>query len=190
MSRHSDIQPGNRIQSSRNNKFVKINAPINCKSRNVVYIITCDKCLLQYIGKTERTLCERIQEHLGYIRIKHFNQTIGGHFNSLGHKIHHLKASILEILNSILISWPSVFPTKFKLLKIVLMFFFFQWFCNICYCFCFSTDERTYLLKKWSPSFIFNLVGLTNSTNIYDLKHVRFRCFMQFTVVWRVLRTP
>ncbi len=58
------LQPENRIQSSRNNKFVEINAPVNCKSRNVVYIITCNKCLLQYIGKPERTLCERIQEHL------------------------------------------------------------------------------------------------------------------------------
>ena len=62
------IQPGNRIQSSRNNKFLKMNAPVKFESRNVVYIITCDKCLLQYIGKTERTLCERIQENLGYIR--------------------------------------------------------------------------------------------------------------------------
>ena len=44
--------------------------------------------------KTERILCERIQEHLGYIRNKHFNQGTGEHFNFCRHKIHHLRASI------------------------------------------------------------------------------------------------
>ena len=52
--------------------------------------------MLQYIGKTERTLCEGVQEYLGYIRNKHFNQASGEHFNSHGHKIYHLIASILD----------------------------------------------------------------------------------------------
>ena len=37
-----------------------------------------------------------IQEHLGYICNKHVNQATREHFNSSGHKIHHLRASILE----------------------------------------------------------------------------------------------
>ena len=44
----------------------------------------------QYIGKTERSLCDRIQEHLGYIRNKHLHQNLSGHGP------HHLRASVLE----------------------------------------------------------------------------------------------
>ena len=50
----------------------------------------------QYIGKTERSLCDRIQEHLGYIRNKHLHQATGEHFNLPGHRPHHLRASMLE----------------------------------------------------------------------------------------------
>ena len=38
------------------------------------------------LGKTERTLCERMKEHLGYIRNKHFNQATVEHFHSHGLK--------------------------------------------------------------------------------------------------------
>ena len=90
------IQKGNTVQSSRNNKSIEINSQVFCNSKNVIYCITCDKCMKQYIGKTERTLCERIREHLGYIRNKQLNQATGEHFNLPGHKIHHLKATVLE----------------------------------------------------------------------------------------------
>ena len=52
--------------------------------------------MMQYIGKTERTLCERIREHLGYVRNKQIHQTTGDHFNQPGHRLHHLKVAVLE----------------------------------------------------------------------------------------------
>ena len=67
------IEPGTVLQSSNTSKKIKINGTFNCKTRNVVYCITCEKCKLQYIGQTTRSLNERVREHIGYIRNLHTN---------------------------------------------------------------------------------------------------------------------
>ena len=79
------IEPGTVIQSSNTSKKIEINGTFNCKTRNVVYCITCEKCKLQYIGQTTRSLDERVREHIGYIRNLHTNQPTGEHFNLPGH---------------------------------------------------------------------------------------------------------
>jgi hypothetical protein len=55
----------------------------DCNSTNLVYLLTCNKCSLQYVGQTGRKLKTRITEHINAIRkgkkggcpflIKHFN---------------------------------------------------------------------------------------------------------------------
>ena len=50
------IEPGTVIQSSNSSKKIEINGTFNCKTRNVVYCITCEKCELLYIGQTTRSL--------------------------------------------------------------------------------------------------------------------------------------
>ena len=59
-------------------------------------MIECNKCMLKYIGETERTLKDRIGEHKTYITQKHLNQPVGQHFNQPGHSIDNLKVIILE----------------------------------------------------------------------------------------------
>ncbi|OCT80480.1 hypothetical protein XELAEV_18027292mg [Xenopus laevis] len=41
---------------------------INCNTRAVVYLITCKKCRIQYVGCTMRNLKTRIREHLNTIK--------------------------------------------------------------------------------------------------------------------------
>jgi hypothetical protein len=76
----------------------KINQPLNCQNSNVVYMIECnkDRCKMRYIGETERTMKDRLMEHLGYIRRKETNQPIGQHFNLPGHTQDNVTISILE----------------------------------------------------------------------------------------------
>ena len=59
------IEPGTVLQSSNTSKKNEINGTFNCKTRNVVYCIKCEKCKLQYIGQTTRSLDERVREHIG-----------------------------------------------------------------------------------------------------------------------------
>lgn len=41
---------------------------LSCKSENVIYLITCKRCNMRYVGETSRALCHRISEHLYNIR--------------------------------------------------------------------------------------------------------------------------
>ena len=58
---------------------------INCATENVVYLIQCNNCDIQYVGETSQPLSERMSDHKSRIRnytedkkdtflIRHFNQ--------------------------------------------------------------------------------------------------------------------
>jgi hypothetical protein len=71
----------------------------SCKSHNnIIYMIECNKpkCNQRYIGETERTLHDRICEHVGYIRTLKYEKATGYHFNLPGHSLANMKVSILE----------------------------------------------------------------------------------------------
>ena len=72
------------FRSSVNNRTFKINQHFNCKTTNLCYLINCRKCKKQYVGETERSLADRINDHLSCIRLKK-PTPIGLHFNSPGH---------------------------------------------------------------------------------------------------------
>ena len=55
-----------------------------------------EKCQQLYIGETERTLKDRICEHIGYINTKNKSQPAGQHFNKAGHSKADMKVAILE----------------------------------------------------------------------------------------------
>ena len=61
-------------------KTWRINKPINCKTSNVIYKLTCTKCRdFLYIGETKRRLQTRIGEHRRSITNK-LNPPVGKHF--------------------------------------------------------------------------------------------------------------
>ena len=64
----------------------------HCQLCNVVYVVTCYKCGLLYIGETERSFETRLKEHLAGI---HTNLPVARHFCSPGHSMQDLKAQIL-----------------------------------------------------------------------------------------------
>ena len=71
---------------NRTGQSWKINAPINCQTRNVIYKLGCRKCPnFVYVGETQRRFCDRLTDHRGYINRKVLNHPIGLHFNQRGH---------------------------------------------------------------------------------------------------------
>ena len=44
--------------------------PLNCTTRYVIYLITCRKCGVQYVGETSQKLHERVNGHRVAIRAK------------------------------------------------------------------------------------------------------------------------
>ena len=60
-----------------------------------------DKCqtkegyVHRYIGESERTLKDRVCEHLGYINTNRTDQPAGRHFNMRGHTISDMRVVVL-----------------------------------------------------------------------------------------------
>ena len=52
----------------KNKKTFQIRHPMNCKSKNLIYVMTCNGCGEHYIGQTGDKLCTRITVHRQQIR--------------------------------------------------------------------------------------------------------------------------
>ena len=77
-----------KVATSRASTYRKeIETSLNCQSRNLLYLIECRKCGLQYVGETDRSVQERFSEHKGYVNNNKLNQATGAHFNLPGHSI-------------------------------------------------------------------------------------------------------
>ena len=76
---------------------------INCQTSNVIYLITCISCGIQYVGQTKNRLISRFQGH--YYDIKNHNDTtVSRHFNkcpsSLPNGFEGLQISILSFIKN------------------------------------------------------------------------------------------
>ena len=58
-------------------------AILNCKSKNVIYLLSCKKCRLQYVGETGNALHSRVCGHRTTVRKKEGIR--GRHFSKEGH---------------------------------------------------------------------------------------------------------
>lgn len=84
---------------SVNHRPFSITSRIGCKSSNVVYLITCKKCSMQYVGETGCPLNVRMLNHLSCIKLKK-PSPIGLHFNLPDHHISHFSFIAIEQLDS------------------------------------------------------------------------------------------
>ncbi|NJL81592.1 MAG: GIY-YIG nuclease family protein [Richelia sp. SM2_1_7] len=83
-----------------NNNFWYVTEKFTCNTKNIIYRIECQLCRKTYIGLTEDTLKNRLNNHR--YSIKNNKPTaIGIHFNLPKHNITHLKISIIKSLHSI-----------------------------------------------------------------------------------------
>ena len=90
------VKVGKSVKSTANKYTVDINTSVNCQSKNLIYLLECKKCRKQYKGETERTLQDRLSDHLGYVRNAHLTKATGFHFNQPGHKISDMQITITE----------------------------------------------------------------------------------------------
>lgn len=95
------ITKGSEFHSTFTSKTFHINENFNCKSTNIIYLITCSYCNLQYVGQTSRSLADRINNHLSCIRTRK-DTTIAAHFNLPHHDyIQHFKITAIESVNNV-----------------------------------------------------------------------------------------
>ena len=78
-------------------KSIKINASVDCNSKNTVYCIFCNKpgCNQIYVGQSQRELKQRFSEHKTSVRT-HAKKVVGQHFNEPGHSIYNMEVAAIE----------------------------------------------------------------------------------------------
>jgi hypothetical protein len=70
--------------------------PFDCKTKGVIYIISCTHCNQYYVGLTKRSLNSRLSTHLSSIR-NYQSTSIAKHFNSPGHIVKdHFRIGIID----------------------------------------------------------------------------------------------
>ena len=66
-----------------------------CKTKNVVYLITCKKCSIQYVGQTGTMLRTRMSHYRSKITNKQSGSLVHDHFTLDDHNLTDLKVQIL-----------------------------------------------------------------------------------------------
>ena len=93
------ITNGSTFKSTTYNKLYNIKANCNCSTNDIVYLITCKLCSIQYVGESGQNLRDRMNNHKSTIRT-HKRTPIALHFNSLNHTINHLSVIPIEVLTN------------------------------------------------------------------------------------------
>ena len=58
----------NAFRSTTTNEKIHIRSRLTCSSMNIIYILQCKTCKLQYVGQTTRSLRERMSQHRSSFR--------------------------------------------------------------------------------------------------------------------------
>ena len=69
---------------------------MTCKSKNLVYLISCRRCEVQYVGETEQALRLRMNEHRSDIQTKKIEKPVAAHFCQEDHSQRDLEVTAME----------------------------------------------------------------------------------------------
>ena len=72
---------------------------LTCKSENIIYMIYCKLCNIQYIGETKVRLQKRFSNHKTNINGKKSGQIVHKHFEESGHGLSNLRVIPIEIID-------------------------------------------------------------------------------------------
>ena len=87
--------PGNSFQSTVTKEQFKIFSEVNCKSKNLIYLLTC-QCGIQYVGQTITPFNIRLNNHRSFNKTKK-NCPVNRHLESTGHLFQNIKCQIIEM---------------------------------------------------------------------------------------------
>src|ERR1700722_18757834 len=69
--------------------------PVSCSSSNMIYLITCNRCKLQYVGETLQTLKKRMNDHRNGIKSK-VDNILDNHFQGPC-SLEHISVQAIEV---------------------------------------------------------------------------------------------
>ena len=76
----------------------KIRGHITCTTSNIIYLISCRICGIQYIGETKNSLKKRFYGHRSTVKTQKLDTPVGQHFNLPNHSISDIILQGIEAL--------------------------------------------------------------------------------------------
>ena len=70
----------------------------SCRTSNVIYLISCTKCSIQYVGMTTQQINIRFRQHHSKVKQHSLNTILVNHFNSSDHHYGHLSIQIIDFV--------------------------------------------------------------------------------------------
>ena len=95
------IKSGNRFRSATTGEEFRVKATADCRTSNVVYLIECSRCSIQYVGETENALRIRLTGHRSDIHHRRLDRPVAKHFNLLDHSLDDLTIMIIEKIHRV-----------------------------------------------------------------------------------------
>lgn len=83
------------VESTNSHFKYFIHAKLNCDSSNVVYLLECGVCGIQYIGQTDTAFRKRFNNHRAHVRSLP-NLPLSRHINSENHPFDSIKITLLQ----------------------------------------------------------------------------------------------
>ena len=72
---------------------------VSCRSLNLIYGITCNRCGTQYVGQTKKRLKDRFIKHFLQTEKAQVEHTFARHFSQAGHnRVFDMNISVLECI--------------------------------------------------------------------------------------------
>ena len=90
------MKTGTSFCSRTTGEWFSVKATTDCQTRNVVYIIECKKCAIQYVGETENALCIRLTGHRLDIKHRQIDRPVAKHFSLRDHSMKDLSIMVIE----------------------------------------------------------------------------------------------
>ena len=86
----------NSFQSCATGRKYKIKQSMDCSSTNVIYLVTCTKCNLQYVGSTTTQFKIRFRNHKSSMKTNKKTCEVAIHFNAIQHQLSDFKFICIE----------------------------------------------------------------------------------------------
>ena len=90
------IVENSKFKSSATKREYYINQRVSCESDNVIYLATCNKCNLQYVGSTSTQFKVRFRNHKSAMLTNKKTCELAVHFNCTKHDLSQISFIIIE----------------------------------------------------------------------------------------------
>ena len=84
--------------STKTGKIYPIWQTVNCNSDKVIYLATCKKCTIQYVGSTSTPCKVRFLNHKSSILTNKKTCQVAIHYNKIPHKLDDFDSVIIELI--------------------------------------------------------------------------------------------